>query len=138
MAFMDWDASLETGNPTIDAQHRRLIALVNELHEAMRGGKGSSVLEHIFSELGSYTKYHFATEEKAFELYGYERREEHARQHAELLRSVAELAGKIERKELGISVDVLTFLTDWVRNHIRKEDMQYRQLLGDKDLGPLA
>ena len=35
MAFFDWNDELATGIPKIDEQHKKLISLVNELHDAL-------------------------------------------------------------------------------------------------------
>lgn len=138
MDFMEWDDRLITGNATIDGQHRKLVSLVNDLHAAMRAGKGSAAVAGVLAELAAYTAYHFSTEEKAFERYGYDRGAEHKRHHDELIAEVGALKAKVDGNEIGVSVKVLDFLVGWVKNHILKEDMLYLPLLRDKDLSPLA
>ncbi len=43
MALIDWDKSLSVNVEEIDQQHKKLIAMINELNEAMRNGKGKEV-----------------------------------------------------------------------------------------------
>jgi hemerythrin-like metal-binding protein len=131
MAYFDWNGKLETGIAIIDEQHKKLISLVNELHEAMRNRKAKDVVAHILKELGDYTTYHFSVEEKAFEKRGYPNRAEHEKLHADLIAQLSELMQKQAKGELAISIDVLDFLTQWVTNHIMKEDMKYVPFLKD-------
>ena len=44
MALVEWNGSLVTGDPTIDADHKRLVSYVNELHAALIVGKARSYL----------------------------------------------------------------------------------------------
>jgi hemerythrin-like metal-binding protein len=135
MLYFEWDDSLKTGIEKIDDQHKRLIDIVNELSDAMRSKKGKDVLGHVLDELSEYTNYHFAFEERAFEKYGYPQADAHVTHHKELIRQLQELVDKFKKNELGISIDVLDFVTNWVKNHIQKEDMLYVPHLKDKDLG---
>ena len=134
MAYMDWDKGLETGIEIIDNQHKKLISLVNDLHGAMKGGKGRLVIGDTLEELATYTVYHFGTEEKAFDRYSYPETAAHKFQHAELIRQVGELMASFKKGELTITIDTLQFLTDWVRTHIRQEDMAYVPFLIGKEI----
>jgi hemerythrin-like metal-binding protein len=134
MAYFEWNDQLTTGIAIIDEQHRKLVGLVNELHEAMRNRKAKDVVDHVLKELGDYTVYHFSVEEKAFEKFGYPQRAEHKKNHAELIGQLGVLTQKQARGELAISIDVLDFLTKWVKDHIMKEDMKYVPFLKDKPL----
>jgi hemerythrin len=49
----------------IDLQHqKKLIEMINNLHDAMRPGKGNAVLGEIINGLVDYAGAHFQTEEK--------------------------------------------------------------------------
>ncbi|MCC6132451.1 MAG: hemerythrin, partial [Acidobacteria bacterium] len=57
MSLITWSDELSVGVSAFDNQHKRLVALINELHDAMSAGKGSKVLGKILSELADYTVY---------------------------------------------------------------------------------
>jgi hemerythrin len=44
MALIDWDASYSVQVDEIDQQHQKLIAMINELNEAMKQRKGKELL----------------------------------------------------------------------------------------------
>jgi len=64
MPLFPWSDDLSVKVTLIDDQHKKLIALINSLHDAMRAGEGKQVLEKTLKELADYTVYHFQTEEK--------------------------------------------------------------------------
>ncbi len=134
MRVFEWNNQLSTGIDKIDDQHKKLVGLVNDLADAMRAGKSRDVIAKVLDELGEYTKSHFGFEEAAFSKYGYPRAEEHAKSHGELIRELAELSRKHEAGAIGISVEVLGFVTEWVRGHIMSEDQAYVPFLMGKDL----
>ena len=61
-----WDPRFETGIALIDAQHRRLVALTNQLGEDLMQGSApdDAVLQSLFGELAAYGREHFAAEEQ--------------------------------------------------------------------------
>jgi hypothetical protein len=46
-----WQDAYSVGIPEIDAQHKQLIRLINDLHAAMLQGKGAAALDRVLSEL---------------------------------------------------------------------------------------
>lgn len=134
MRVFEWNGQLSTGIDVIDDQHKKLIGLVNDLADAMRAGKSREVIARVLEDLREYTVSHFGFEEAAFAKYGYPRAEEHAKSHGDLIRRLAELSGKYEAGTIGISVDVLGFVTEWVKGHIMSEDKAYVPFLKDKAL----
>ena len=59
-----FDKNLETGNETIDTQHRELIARVNKLTEDCAVGREKNVAVQTLDFLMDYTDFHFKDEEK--------------------------------------------------------------------------
>ena len=85
MPFMTWTDALSVGSAEIDNQHKKLIELVNRLHDAMRTGQGHETLTGIFEEVLAYTDYHFKTEERIFNPLDYPQKLSHLHQHQDLL-----------------------------------------------------
>jgi hypothetical protein len=49
MALYDWNESYSVGVKTMDDQHKKLIGMINQLHDAMKEGKGSSEIGSVLS-----------------------------------------------------------------------------------------
>jgi hemerythrin-like metal-binding protein len=132
MAFIDWTDSLSVSVERFDAQHKRLVALINELHAGMRARKGKEAVDKVLDGLVEYTKTHFAAEEAAFDTYGYPEAPAHKKEHADLVAKVADLHEKHHSGALFVSVEVLDFLAAWLKNHIQESDKRYGPFLAGK------
>lgn len=129
MSFIEWSEELSVGIASIDAQHRQLVGMINELHDAMRGGRGREALVAIFDAMLKYTSYHFGHEEKLFQLHGYTGGDAHKREHEQLVKDALALKQRFERGDLVITIDTLDFLNDWLRKHIQGSDKRYSAYL---------
>ncbi len=129
-----------TGLPTelsvnireLDDQHRRLLGLVEKLKAAMRQGKGKEELQKIFDGLVTYTASHFASEERLMLAHGFPEYEDHKRIHAAMTARVLDLQRQYREGRLGLSLEVLKFLEDWVGKHIQGTDKKYGPFLNAK------
>src|SRR5271167_4548385 len=86
--FMAWKDSWIVGVQEIDAQHKNLVSLLNKLHQAMTQGEGKDALGSILDSLVSYTKAHFAAEERLMQQSGYPDFIAHKREHTSLAEKV--------------------------------------------------
>jgi hemerythrin-like metal-binding protein len=129
MAFIEWSADLSVGDGEIDAQHKELVRLINELHDAMRVGKGRDAIAATINGLYDYTLTHFGFEERQFAERGYPDTPTHRQEHASFVAKVADFKSGYEQGKLGLSVDVLNFLWDWLKHHIMVVDMKFGDYL---------
>ncbi|MGE4318794.1 MAG: bacteriohemerythrin [Deferribacterales bacterium] len=123
--FMPWTAELQFGIKSIDEQHKRLVDLINELYNAIRDGKLKTAIDRILNELISYTVYHFDYEEQVFKKHGYSEHAKHREIHESLKKTVTEVKKKIDSGQEVIGFNVISFLENWVKNHIMLEDRKY-------------
>jgi hemerythrin len=100
----------------------------------MRDGKGKESVGALLEELSAYAEAHFSLEERAFYKYRYPDAERHKSEHREFVAKVEEMKEAQKNDEVLLSNKLLTFLVDWVRNHILFEDMHYVSTLKGKPL----
>lgn len=131
MALMTWSEKFSVNIKEIDGQHMKLFDLVNNLHDAMKSGKGKDALGKVLSELVDYTVYHFGTEEKLFQKYGYPEYSQHKREHDNLSKKAKELNEKLTAENI-ITIEVMNFLKDWLNSHILSTDKKYSSFLNSK------
>lgn len=132
MALMTWGPAFSIKVKQFDNQHIKIVNLVNELHDAMKVGKGKDVLGKIFNELISYTATHFADEEKVLAQYAYPDLAQHKAIHANLVKQVLDLQQKFASDKPILTNDVMVFLKDWLVKHIQGDDMKYGAYLNTK------
>jgi hemerythrin len=134
MALVIWKDIYVVNVNEIDLQHKKLVGIVNELHDAMIIGKGQTVMGKILDELVDYTLYHFATEEKYFDQYAYPEADLHKKQHQDLVSQVAAIQNKYNSGEKVLTLDVMNFLRDWLHDHIVGSDKLFGPYLNSKGL----
>jgi hemerythrin len=125
MAFIEWNDTLSVKVEKFNRQHRSLIKLLNELHEAMVKGRGKDMLDNTLAGLIDYAKTHFKDEEVEMEKHAYPDFEIHKAEHNKLTDKVLEFHRKYQSGEKYISIEVLTFLKDWLVFHIMRTDKMY-------------
>lgn len=131
MALIDWTPALAVGVAEIDDEHKKLVGLINALHEAMKQGRGQQVVASTVRELMEYVLIHFATEERLFARHGYPEATRHIAEHKALTAKVRDMeAALVQGKTL--TMDVLTLLKAWITDHIQQTDFRYRKFFADK------
>ena len=130
MALMTWtDEAFSVGIPSINAQHKKLVDLINQLHQAMLDGAVADELKTILGELINYTVIHFAYEEKLFAEHGYPEVEGHKAVHEALKAKVVELQNDFIAGKPVMGMEVMNFLREWLTGHIQGDDRKYSQFL---------
>ena len=132
MAFMDWKNNMSVGNQMIDHDHQKLVRYVNEMHEAMMKGHGKEHVGPILHKLIAYTKEHFGREELIWKAAHYAGFEKHKKEHVELLATVNDFKAKFDNGAVSLSVEVMNFLRDWLKNHIMKSDKEAAEAIAAK------
>jgi hemerythrin-like metal-binding protein len=113
----------------IDSQHKNLVNIINELHQAMITRHGKEQLGTILSTLIKYTQMHFKTEENLLESHQYPEYARHKTEHDQLTKTVLDFRSKFQRDEIGLTIEVMDFLKDWLIKHILGTDKRYAPFL---------
>jgi hemerythrin len=122
MAFVVFEEKYRLGNTDIDRQHERLFAAIDQLHDAMLGGRGRRQVGHCVAFLRQYTVEHFAAEEHFMDASAFPTSREHKAQHSAFIRRVQELETQHDSGVATLPVAVLNFLRDWLTHHILEHD----------------
>ncbi len=125
MNIFEWNDSYSVDIESIDSEHKGLFDLINQLYGAMSQGKGHEILNEIVDKLTDYTKVHFRREEFFFKATNYPEMAAHVLQHELFIKKVDEFKKSIKHQKLNVSVDVISFLGDWLINHIKISDKKY-------------
>jgi len=135
VSYVDWNDGMSVGVQVIDQQHRQLLTLINELHDAMTQGRGSTVLRQIVDGLIEYTRVHFTTEEGYFEICDYPDCAAHKQQHRYFVAKVTDFKQGFDEGRLMLTLDVMSFLGDWLVEHIQGSDASYAPFLHAEGAG---
>ncbi len=126
MELIKWSDKYSVNNFLLDSQHKKLIAIINELHTAMKVARGNEIMQTIFDELIWYTKEHFRTEEQIMLKFNYPAYNEHKAEHEKLTEQVLKLQKDYKEGKSLITMDTMNFLKNWLINHIEGTDKKYK------------
>lgn len=125
-----WEARFETGIAEIDAQHRKLVALINTLGRILAVETDPDLFEAallaVFDELNGYVDYHFRFEERLMDAYDRDGHHEraHRKAHAEFIQYITKARNAAAEHPAEATGRALTFLSKWLMTHIIGTDMQ--------------
>ena len=134
MAIIEWDSTMSVGIEKMDEQHQKLIAMMDELHDAIRQKREAEIIEDTLTNLFNYAQLHFATEEKLFALHRYPEERLHELEHRRFIAKAFEFKEMIESGQPDIDLEMLNFLTSWVLSHIELTDKRYTAYLKERGI----
>ena len=129
MVQLQWKDRYNIGYGEIDAQHRSLLDLVNELSGLVGERQDPAVVGAVFSRLCDYVRVHFTTEERLLEACGYARLADHRDLHARFVDKLLELNRSFDPADPLLLSETADFLKHWYLDHITKADQDYAPFL---------
>ena len=131
MSLVMWSDDLSVGVKSIDDQHLVLFETINDLHAAMLKGQSRSVVGPLLHTLVDYTIQHFTAEEALMEAAKYPALATHRIKHKELTKQVQEYVTRYESGDITISIQLSSFLSEWLTKHIQSTDQEYGPWLNE-------
>lgn len=133
-----WREGAESGNATIDAQHRALFAAANEFISSLVEGRSKETCTVLLDALREGIETHLRDEELILRAAGFPGTDAHARGHDVLLARIAELAAEHARDALSLA-DAFSFLAyDVIVQHLFVEDVKFFEHLARTSTPPKA
>ncbi|MGA3129500.1 MAG: bacteriohemerythrin [Terracidiphilus sp.] len=126
MPFTVWNDRISVGVETIDADHKKLVGMINDLYDAIVAGCARKKLDGLLDHLVDYTRYHFAREEELLVRTGYPDAAAHKRAHDEMAAWMNTASHRYHNSSaIAPSLEVMNYLTDWLYNHILGLDQKF-------------
>ena len=125
VTLITWSDRYSVGIGRIDAEHQKLVALVNELYAAILENKQAAVLGKILDGVAAYTVSHFSAEEGLMKRSGYPDFARHKAEHDKLVVQVKQLQAELRAGKPALSQEVMNFLQTWLLSHILGMDKKY-------------
>ncbi len=118
--ILEWTEIYKIGIPSIDADHRRLFAMINKALFELRQGRFND--EQWRQELNTYAAEHFVHEELLMERYlpNWDQRSAHIREHRQYWQKLVGLEHMPDRE---------VFLRGWWTSHVLVWDKAMGRML---------
>ncbi len=125
-----WDDALSVGIEAIDAHHRFLFGLVDEMEALVAARRDAGETARVMRSLDLYASIHFQAEERMMHAYGFPDVARHEELHRAFAVRLREFHEELHSNPLTAPFDILAFLRNWLVCHIRNEDTKLRALVG--------
>lgn len=125
MSILKWQSTFELNIKEFDDHHKHLVGLLNSLHDCFQSESCKEKLGVIIGELINYAMYHFSAEEQWMEEHKYPRFSQHRDEHIAFAKKVSEFQKDFKDGKEELTLDVLTFLVNWLTEHILGSDANF-------------
>lgn len=126
-----WLKSMSVGNAFLDADHKKLMGMIEDVEHAMRA-QDTAKFSRTLKTFENAVRLHFRNEELIAETIGHPF-EQHMQEHqyvlSELQQMEAELIDMHGRWSESASTHYFIFLSNWASEHIREDDMLMKPTL---------
>lgn len=125
MAHIRWKDHYSIGYKDIDAQHRVLLDLLNELIDLIDLGGPPEQVSSIFRRLCDYALLHFSNEERYLKTAGYPDLGAQETNHATFVHQLLAFNEAYDASDPRLLAETRSFLRHWFLDHILNTDMAY-------------
>ena len=125
-----WNDALSVGVAEIDEEHRRFIARVDELNQAIMECKDKPTVERLLDLILMEAAHHFWHEQRLLVEWKYPDRAVHAAKHAHLVEQFECVMQEFEQADVSFTWALKgLYIKQLLIDHLLKEDMKYRDFL---------
>ncbi len=125
MAFLNWTTALHIGVSAMDAEHQKLVELMNNLHELHTSRAPKPMMTAALKALFDYTVKHFKDEEEYMRRIRYDGYKVHCITHQHLISKLTDFRDAYVSGRSDLSDDFFNFLKLWLSAHILQIDKKY-------------
>jgi len=128
--LINWADVMSVKDERMDADHKQLVNLINELYEAMWRDQAAPVIQICLDSLKQYVQYHFQAEEELMAEASYPGLSSHKAIHGKFIESLADMEKRWQDGDPEVVEQLMDMLQGWLVDHIMKIDMRYSDFLG--------
>jgi len=130
MALIAWRDEFSVGVPDVDYEHQKLIALINDLYDAMSTKDSNVTVMDFLGEIYANVSAHFALEEKIMRERNYDQYAEHKADHEALLDELRDIMDDYEERAYFSDDAFANAVETWFTTHFSTRDARLHKHLG--------
>lgn len=114
------------GVESLESDHIKMMALVNELYDCVRTGAEARKAAALIDELASHIRAHFACEERLLERIEFPGTVEQRHEHENMTAWIEELRSRFWSGTLPVPpAEAVEYLRDWILEHVVRSDQSF-------------
>jgi hemerythrin-like metal-binding protein len=122
MQHFKWTKAHAVYLPQVDAEHRNLFRMAEEIHQSARAGAEAARIQELVRSFLAAMEEHFAHEERMMKSAAVPDYEWHKTQHDTARGRAARFVEDIEQGSAGAPMEMLEFLGRWFKDHMGLTD----------------
>ena len=128
-----WNESLSVGEPSIDAQHRELLARADTLLAAIREGRSKSQIEPLLEFLREYSEHHLRDEAALMRSHHFPDLVMHLAQHDFFVGRLEKIMAEFRAcgGTTSVTAALQQLVCSWFVKHITAHDAKLAAFLGE-------
>jgi len=121
--MIDWNNGLNLGIKNLDDDHKKLLAIINKLLEALHAFKSEDAKKILFEELQKCIKVHFEKEKNLLKKYNYSKLDDNIKIYNNFNKKLTNLKKRLlASNDSNTNQEISFFLTDLFFNHIVEDN----------------
>lgn len=128
MPVIEWVDALSVNVQEIDEQHRGIIGIINDLHDALLNkpiSEMGDVRTRTLSAMSEQVAIHFATEEAFMARIGYPGLGDHQEKHVAFIELLDQYQEDVRNGILILNSELMKTLANWFVDHELEEDQKF-------------
>jgi hemerythrin len=122
MRHFKWTKAHATFLPEVDAEHRSLFRMTEELYDAVRAGHDAARVQALVLALMASIEEHFVHEERIMQAANCESYEWHRQQHDTLRKKAKGFVDEFNAGDAAAPLGLVNFITRWFKDHMGLSD----------------
>jgi len=127
--MLKWDQKYSVNIDKFDRAHEELFALINDMSDTMTSDSDRDKMVADAKNLRRFLQIHFVREERLMADFEVINRDEHKNVHDGVYKRIEEALSRLRENKTGAMTEMVSFLKDWLPDHIVKMDMQYGRVV---------
>jgi hemerythrin len=138
MPLFVWTDRMSVGVKLLDNDHKKLVLLINDLHDGIMAGRARPTLDRVIEKLVKFTRIHFAHEEQLFAETGYPGAAAHKQEHDYMIEQVKHLQACFKSDApMAMYLEGIELLKNWLFSHLQGSDQEYGPYLEAKGVNSI-
>ncbi len=128
MSLIDWDESFSVNIEEIDEQHKKWIAMINDLHDSLLKDDNNEINHTAVKTMESMKEYvrdHFMYEEDYMRIINYPDLADHQNIHCKFYEQFSRYYDDMKSNKILLNTEIMKTLINWLKSHILEEDSKY-------------
>ena len=130
MALLEWKPAYSLAIPSVDLEHRQMIAMINECYAALDQEPEPQAVRDFLGDIHAGIAAHFALEERLMREAAFPGYPAHKEDHEALLDDIRELMDAYAKDPEAGRIQLRERLAAWFGRHFSTFDAQLHEQLG--------